>query len=109
MIEAELIEEFADMTPTLDTGEYARNIDSDSEKGSELVAQSPSSQLPATAEYYDSLEVDLDDTNSVGFGGLPTSAVSTKPQGSLVRLWRAVGRVARSLINAPLAWLKKIK
>jgi len=77
--------------------------------GSELAVQSSSEQLPTVADYYDSLEVDLDETNSVGFGGLPTSAVSTRPQGYLSRLWQSVRRAVRNIINSPMAWIKKRK
>ncbi len=150
LIEAELIEEFANIDPTLDTealevivreAELTQELssrveqdlvvinndesspdtiedeevlvavheDANAESNTDMVVQPESDNFPDTADYYDSLEVDMDETNSVGFGGLPTSVVSTRPQGYFVRLWRAARRAVRNVISAPLAWIKKRK
>jgi len=73
----------------------------------EMIEQPSSDELLTMAELYDSAELDLDETNSVGFGGVPTAAVSSKPRGHFFRLWAAVRKATRNLIDLPLAWIRK--
>ena len=58
------------------------------------------------ASLYDTPDYSLDDTTSFGFGGVPKGSV-TNPQTHFVRVWSAVKRATRKLVDRAASWLKR--
>jgi len=75
---------------------------------SDLVPVTGASEFVTMAELYDSPEVDLDDTTSNGFGGLPKTNFS-QPQGRFYRLWLSVRKTTRNIVDSSIDWLKRIR